>query len=784
MRRFSRCLILVVSLLLLACARPVASPEVRGQIILWHAWDGSRAETLNASIDRFVEIYPDAIILRSSVPADQLVDRYRIRAAMGLGPDLLIMPGGELGPLAADELIQDLTPYAPDTTALYASALVRTRYEDRLYGLPLALDTMVLYYNREEVATPARTLDELLTEASAGHGLAMPIDFHRSFWGIKAFGGELIDQEGRIILDQGGFANWLAWLRIAQENERVFLTSDPLAARQLFETGRVSYYVGSSRELPLLRESLGMDLVGAAQLPAGPFRQAGPLLESQVMVLNASSSERQSELALRLAQFLTGVEQQTRLARETSTIPANAQVRVDPRLNPATAAFLAQIQSAVPVPNLPQVRAVLEQGDSAYTLALEGVLTVSEAAAQLSAEINEAYGLGDGEEADIVCELEGTLRIWHTWHGSSLAALGQASRMFMRACPGVYVVSKELKPAELPMMYVDAVADGRAPDLVLGPSEWIASLAAQELLSPLDAYTQDLDQRFLPAAWQAARLNGRLYGLPVSLRLTALYYDAERVAYPPPTLDDLLREAQEGQGIALLAEMPWVLWGAAAFGGSATNTQQQPVWDADGLAGWLDWLYRASNTPGVWVSSDADAIIPRFVEDEVAYLVADSSLLPDLRAELGRERLRAAPLPAGPDGESLAPLSADVLLFNPNVSAERRELALAFGLHLTSVEVQQMLMEQAARVPANVNVTTANDPVIAGLLEQANSVVVPRSHNGEQLPWQQGAVLLERWLEGDTDLIEELRSFVDMINGRTPTAPVPTPAADQDGMEE
>ena len=785
MHRFSRYIVFVVALLLVACARPTASPEVRGQIIVWHAWEDSRAETLHALIDRFVEIYPDTTILRFAVPADQLVDRYRMRAAMGLGPDLLILPSGQIGPLAEEQLIQDLTPYAPDTSALYAKAVVRTHYEDRLYGLPLALDTMVLYYDRDQVETPARTLDELLTEASAGHGLAMPVDFQHSFWGIKAFGGELIDEEGRIILDQGGFANWLGWLRIAQENEMVFLTADPQAARQLFETGRVSYYVGASRELPHLREALGVELVGTAQLPAGPVGPAGPLLESQVMVLNASSSAGQSELALHLARFLTGVEQQTRLARETSTIPANALVRVDARLNPATAAFLAQIQTAVAVPNLPQVRAVLEQGDAAYTLALEGVVSISEAAEQLSDQINEAYGLDNGDRAETACALEGTLQIWHTWQGKDLHAFEQATRSFMHTCPGVYVASNQVPPAELPTMYADAVAEGRGPDLVLGSSQWLKPLAEQGLVSELDTLVpQDLAQRFVPTAWQAAKLNGRLYGLPVSLRLTALYYDADQVANPAPTLDDLLREASDGQGVAIYAEMPWVLWGATAFVGPAPNAQLQPDWDVDGLAGWLDWLHQASETPGIWVSSDVGELIQRFADDETAYLVAESSLLRDLRAALGAERLRAAPLPAGPDGESLALLSVDLLLFNPDLSAERAELALAYALHLTSAETQQILMAQAGRVPANVNVATADDPVIAGLLEQAKSVVVSRVPDGDPSPWQQGTLLLERWLDGDTTLIEELRSFVDALSQGVPTIPTPTPDLEIDSPEE
>jgi ABC-type glycerol-3-phosphate transport system substrate-binding protein len=767
-------LLLVTTLLLGACGRVASSPEVRGQIIVWHAWEGARAETLDALLDRFAEIYPDATIVRSKTPPGQLISRFRARAAMGLGPDLLVVPGEQVALLASEGYIQDLTGYGLDTSALYSTSLVTAQHNERLYGLPLALDTMVLYYNREMVETPATTLEELLAEAMAGRGLAMPTDFHSSFWGIKAFGGDLIDAEGRIVLDQGGLANWLGWLKIAQGNEEVFFKDDGLSARQLFEGGRVAYYVGSTDELLGLREVMGVDPVGVAPLPAGPFRHAGPLLNSQVMVLNASSSAGQSELALRLARFLTGAEQQAKLARQASTIPANAQVRVDARLNPGTAVFLAQVQTAVPLPNLPQVRAVLAQGDMAYTLALEGVLGVAEVAEKLSAKVNEAHGLTSVNGGDAPCPLEGPLRIWHAWQGDDLQVLRQVSQGFMRSCPGVYVISRKLPAEELLARYMQALAEGDAPDLVIGRSNWIAPLSEQGLLVELDPLVPpDMAQRFVPSAWQAASPDGQLYGLPVSLCLTGLYYDAEQVANPAPTLPDLLREAREGRAVALPTRFPWVLWGASAFGGMTPDSEHHPSLEAEGLAAWLDWLRLANGAPGMMLTSDMGALLEAFMSGEAAYLVAEASLLPDLLAALGPERLRTAPLPTGPAGESLAFLTVDLVFLSPLASAQAAEAALAYGMRLTGTDAQQALMAHAARVPANVSVATGDHPAIVGLMGQAKSVVVSRAYADDVALWRQGAALLEGWLAGDSAAQAEMDWFVDAVGGRAEPRSIP-----------
>ena len=49
-------------------------------------------------------------------------------------------------------------------------------------------NSLPLYYKADQVADPARDLDDLRSQASRNRAVAIPIGFQNSFWGLVAFG--------------------------------------------------------------------------------------------------------------------------------------------------------------------------------------------------------------------------------------------------------------------------------------------------------------------------------------------------------------------------------------------------------------------------------------------------------------------------------------------------------------------------------------------------------------------------------------------------------------------
>ena len=763
------CLVLLALWLLIGCSNQAPDDtQLQGRILLWHSWDPVQTQVLSELIAEFTTIHPEVTIVQSTIPKDELLERFETRASMGLGPDLLIGSSNWVRLLADQGLVQDLSEQALDTSDYLSGALDTLRYQDKQFGWPLALQTEALYYNIGLISESPETLQDLLRQAADGKGLALNTNFTEAFWGIPAFGGQLFDREGRLVLDQGGFANWLGWLKRAREVPSIIFDRDQETLITLFKEGQVAFYIDGPDVLNELQTELGEEMVGVALLPAGPNGAAGPFLRTEGLMLNSASSDGQTTLALRLARFLINAEQQRNLSRQAGLIPANLRVRVDPTLYPALAGFVAQSKFAVSVPNLPQMDTLLRYGNDAYSQALEGegVVSLTEAAIRLTERVNTSAGFAAIQSPTVpLCTLDGEVQLWHPWSEEKAAALQSLTRTFARRCPGVFVDLTEIPLSKLQKGYQDATLQGRPPDLLLGPHTWIQPLAS-------DGHIQDLGrmmdpalmQQYEPRAQSAIRFQGVPYGLPVALHLTALFYNAEQVADPARTLDDLRNQASTELAVGLPLSFENAFWGIPAFGSILTNDGERLILAAEDLVAWLAWLQSVQSHPGMILDSTPSRLKTLFIQREMAYLAGPDSWLNELDAALGQDHLRVIPLPAGSGGESGPLLQVDTLMLNPNENEMQTQLAYEFAIYVAGVEGQNQLMAQTGHIPVNVNVDTGPFAAVAGFLEQAKtSLLVSPSFQSKTI-FEAGNRLYQDALVNGIPLDTAVGEFAQAVN--------------------
>jgi len=162
-------------------------------------------------------------------------------------------------------------------------------------------------------------------------------------------GEALFDAEGRVILDEGGFAEWLNWLQIAQDQPGIAWTTDRQEALDLFIQNEAAYLAGEKWMENELQESLGVDKLRVAPLPAGPKGEAGPFLVVIGALLNPASDPEERALALEFARYIAGPESQTLLMKQANYIPAN--VNVDITDHPVIDGFMEQARTAIVIPN-------------------------------------------------------------------------------------------------------------------------------------------------------------------------------------------------------------------------------------------------------------------------------------------------------------------------------------------------------------------------------------------------------------------------------------------------
>lgn len=798
--------------------------ELAGQILIWHTWHGQEQAALQELLDGFMELHPRVSIVEEFYDIASIEETYRYQIEAGLGPDILIAPASWAENLADERLIQDIGNREDVNLDIYlTAALDMLRYNNEVYGLPLSLNTQVLYYNKallgpvsaednpssnEEIITliqqqqatitntetltalnqivnqvatsettpqaltPATTLDELLQQANHGQVVALPADFYNAFWGIQVFGGELFDDEERVVLNQGGFANWLGWLKKAAENPNIILNRNLDELNLLFTTGRATYYVGSTQEYPTLQEALGPENVGVVRLPGRQNKPAGPFLQAEALMFNQATTRNSTDLSLRLGQYLTNTEQQRKLALAVGKLPTNNRVDIDPRVSDVVAEFIAQSKTAVPVElkDIQKLTNLIDLGDDVYAQTLEGELSVGDAATTLTEQINEQYGLETVVTQQRDCEVAGTITFWSRWQDANGAALQEVVDAFMQQCPNTFITVEAVEAPELLNRYLESVEQGQVPDIILGNNFHINSLASQEtLLNLSEQLDLDFSQRFIPLVEQAMLYQDNLYGVPIAINLTAIYYNSDLVDTPPVVLNDLLALASAENQIALPISFIDSYWGIAAFGESG----QQPIFDEEGrfllgelgLTEWLTWLKEAQTTPGMVLSSDKTALQELFISQQAGLLVGNTGQLNILQTELGVDKVGVVPLPSG------SPLiNVDTLLISPFSSPEQQAVALEFAQFMTDIESQEVLLAQTNKVPININVSTADHPAIDGFSEQANVATVLPNISQVQAMIDWGNVVYEQVLDNDItpeDAVLDFVNLVDATNGIT-----------------
>ncbi|MEM7126637.1 MAG: extracellular solute-binding protein [Chloroflexota bacterium] len=774
-RRLGKYIFLIAGLLLIACSSQLPTGEAnRGRILLWHSWFGEEEAALQALLDKFHDVYPDIEVIAAPYNPLELRDEFANQVVQGLGPDLLI--GNHLW---TPELVDAGFVRQVDATTVdmshYLSAAIRTlEYQGATFGVPLSVHTSALYFNLDRVTAPPETLSALLEQAQQGHKVALSTNFADAFWGIGAFGGQLLDEQDKIILDEGGFTNWLNWLLEAQNRPNMVISNEEEWLVELFRTGEVDFYVGHSHDLLALQNAIGKEKVGVAPLPSGPHNHAGPLLQTEAIFFSSASSKQQNRRALLLAEFLTNVEQQRKLAQLAGRVPAHSRVRIDRRISPAVAGFVEQSKTAVPFRLLPQLFDVVEQGDDAYMQTLEGLVDASIAIERLTADVNTLHNLQiDDRLAQIgqnqvrcPADEKQILTVWHSWKSINSEVLHQLADRFNHACHLAQIALKYVRDDEL-FLQVQKEAEsenGAPPDLLLVEHQQIRLLHEAGLARPLDdLIDSSFMQRYPPAVSTAMRYENELYGLPMTMNMPVLFYNPTLTDEEPSILSDLLSAVSPTRRL-FMAYSPSknVHWGIGGFGGTLFDAAASITLDTPAFAEWLHWLKEAEANPGVVLTDDEEEAQRAFVNGEAAYLVTDQQALVPLLNQMGPKQVETLPLPAGPEGAAAPLIDVTGLVLSPLSQLE--DAALEVAQYLVSAESQMQLMKQAYLVPANSTLNAPESPFMDAFWTQAKTAYALPNQPQAQAILEIGDTIYDRVLKQDSDPQIALAEFSNFIH--------------------
>jgi arabinogalactan oligomer/maltooligosaccharide transport system substrate-binding protein len=373
--------------------------ELSGSLTLWHSWTGAEADTLNNMVlPAWEAAYPNVAIETLAVPFDQLKNKYQTESITGGGPDLLIGPADWSGEFAVSEVIRPIGDLVdPSVLENYVgSTLDALTVDGQLYGLPESFEAVALYYNTDFVAEPPATtaeMDELAAQISADnngvYGVAHRSGFYHSAGYLLGFGAELFDENNMSALDSPETVAFLTWLKGISEKPGYFVQDDDSGVNSLFQTGQAAMVIQGPWALADFQGSLGADKVRVAPIPLisdagdGP---AKPFLGVKSVMMNFNTEGEQAELAARFAEWFTGPESVGMLVENAGHLPANTAVDIGD--NEIAAAFVAQAETAIPTPTIPEMGQVWAPADDMIAKVISGDATPEEAAAEAASTIN------------------------------------------------------------------------------------------------------------------------------------------------------------------------------------------------------------------------------------------------------------------------------------------------------------------------------------------------------------------------------------------------------------
>lgn len=370
------------------------------EIVIWEQKDPEEQIVLNRQIDRFMEAYPDIEISTAHFETDLLHSQFQTATLAGGGPDLVYGPSDKIGPYSVMALIRPLEDlFAPEFFARFEDSSL-PRLEGHIYAVPDQIGNhLMLIYNRayvdREPGDSAEWISMMqeLTVDENGDGMpemyGLVFNAQEPFWLVPflgGFGGGVMDERNRPTLDTPAMEEALAFMADLRNRYGVIpRESSYELSDTMFKKGQAAFLINGPWSLKAYLDA-GME-IGVMALPkmAGTGEYPKPMVSSKGYSISVNVSEEKLDTVKNLLVFLTSEESQKEIVEELLILPARKTLYDDEVLleDPILAGSLEQATRGVPMPVVPEMRAVWDAMRPFYQSVLGGRLEPAEAAEQM-----------------------------------------------------------------------------------------------------------------------------------------------------------------------------------------------------------------------------------------------------------------------------------------------------------------------------------------------------------------------------------------------------------------
>jgi arabinogalactan oligomer/maltooligosaccharide transport system substrate-binding protein len=304
-----------------------------GKLTFWHSYGSGGGETvaLNQALKTISNANPGFSYQVVDQPFADIYNKWQTDVLAGEEtPDLFIAPNDNLYSQATAGDLADLTAALTGKLDGFSQTAVDgSKVGDKMYMVPESLKAVALWYDKTVIATPPATTDALMAAVKDGSiKLGLHQDPYFQFGFSGAFGGTLMDNTGKCVADQGGWADAYQYAKDLKAAGATFYT-DGNKMKQDFQTGKINAIVDGpwlTADLKTAFTTLKHDL-GVAPIPAGPKGKANPLTGTDGWYINPNSPNL--DLAVKFALMMVGTDVEQTFTDGAGHIPAAPGVKIN-----------------------------------------------------------------------------------------------------------------------------------------------------------------------------------------------------------------------------------------------------------------------------------------------------------------------------------------------------------------------------------------------------------------------------------------------------------------------
>ncbi|WP_434402811.1 extracellular solute-binding protein [Planococcus sp. 11815] len=382
-----------------------AAEEQNRELIIWE--DIEKTDGIQAAVDQFEE-ENDVTITIVEKPYAQQIEDLRLDGPGGTGPDVLTMAGDQIGTAVIEGLVKEVA-VGEEVQSIYTDAAMQSQMVDgKVYGLPKAVESTILYYNKDLIAEeelPA-TLEEWYEyskETTTGDQFGFLALFDQIYYAqsvMSGYGGYIFGQDADgnydpsdIGLNNEGSLEGANYIQKFYEEDLfpagIIGEQGINVLESLFTEGKATAIISGPWNVdPFTDAGVNFGMTKLPELDNGENMSSFIGVKSY----NVSAYSENAELAEELLVFLANEENSRTRFEETQEVPAVEALANDPVVAESEVAQAVAEQSifAELTPNIPSMNEVWTPADSALQ-------TIATGKAQPEEALNQAVETIEGQ---------------------------------------------------------------------------------------------------------------------------------------------------------------------------------------------------------------------------------------------------------------------------------------------------------------------------------------------------------------------------------------------------